>query len=317
MIQTIELTKRFGSFTAVNCLNLELRPGEIYGLLGPNGAGKTTTLSMILGILEPTRGEIRIFGKPLREDPFSIKRRIGVVAESHAFYYEMTAWEYLMFFGKLYKAEDASARGRDLLERVELWDWRNALIAQFSAGMRRKLSFVRGLIHSPDVLILDEPVSNLDPYGIVQIREILLRERQRGATILITSHILSEVEQTVDRVGIISRGRLITEDTMENLRQKVGGARRIEVELVEFPHGLQEAVRSLVFVTSVSDNDHKMIVITKDDRDYRADLGRVLAEKGAIVKGMRTVETSLEEAFITITERHIRDWAGGDNADER
>ncbi len=315
MLETQNLTKRFGDFLAVSDLSMKLRPGEIYGLLGPNGAGKTTTISMILGILKPTRGKVTIFGKALAEDPFGIKRRIGVVAEGHAFYQEMTAWEYLMFFGELYRAANAAERAELLLNQVDLWDWRGALISQFSAGMRRKLSFVRGLLHAPDVIILDEPVSNLDPYGILQIRQILKEERRQGRTILISSHILSEVEQTVDRVGIISRGRLISEDTMDSLRRKVGGRRTIEVELVEGPAGLPEAIMALDFVTLVQQDGPNLTVYTQEDRDYRSDLGRALAGQGAIVQGMRAAETSLEEAFITITEKHIREWAGGNHQD--
>jgi ABC-2 type transport system ATP-binding protein len=176
--------------------------------------------------------------------------------------------------------------------------------------MRRKLGFVRGLLHSPEILILDEPVANLDPYGILQVRTILQRERELGRTILISSHILSEVEQTVDRVGIISRGRLIIEDDMHNVRQLVTGRRRIDVELVELPNGLVAILEDLPFVTEVVQDQAKLTVFTLEDRDYRSDLGRALSEGGAIVQGMQAHEASLEEAFVTITEQHIRDWTG-------
>ncbi|HUF36988.1 MAG TPA: ABC transporter ATP-binding protein [Anaerolineales bacterium] len=316
MIETKNLTKRFGRFKAVDDLNLRIEPGQIYGLLGPNGAGKTTTISMILGTLAPTSGEVSIFGKRLADDPFAIKRRIGVVAESQAFYPKMTAWEYLMFFSELFQAENGAKRAEDLLKQVELWDWRQGLIGQFSAGMRRKLGFVRGLLHSPEILILDEPVANLDPYGILQVRTILLKEREQGRAILVSSHILSEVEQTVDRVGIISKGRLIIEDNMENLLQRVGGRRRIEVELVELSEGLVAGLAALQFVVQVVQDGNKLTVFTREDGDYRGELGRALSERGAIVQGMRTHQASLEEAFITITEQHIRAWTGERDDDE-
>ena len=168
MIETKNLKKQFGDFTAVEDISIQINPGEIYGFLGPNGAGKTTTLMMILGIYKPTAGEVRIFGNKLEEKPFEIKRRLGVVAEYQSYYDEMSAWEYLMFFGKLFEVEKV-----ELLERMNLWRFKDVVIGGYSTGMQRKLGFVKALLHSPDVLILDEPVSGLDPFGIVQVREIL------------------------------------------------------------------------------------------------------------------------------------------------
>lgn len=310
MIETRNLTKRFGAFTAVDGIDLSLRPGEIYGLLGPNGAGKTTTLNMILGVLPPTEGEVRLFGRRLVDDPFTIKRRIGVMPERQSIYPEMTAWEYLMFFGDLFGVQGAGKRARYLLERVNLWEWRDSLVGGYSTGMLKKLGFTRALLHSPEVLILDEPVSNLDPYGTVQIREVLVEERDAGRTILVSSHILSEVERTADRVGIIAGGKLLIEETIVNMRQRLMGQRRIEVELVEPANGLIATLRGLPWVREIEEKNQVITIFTPDDRDYRAEAGRVLAGHGAIIQGMRTVESSLEEAFITLTEAHIREWAG-------
>jgi ABC-2 type transport system ATP-binding protein len=310
MIQTKDLTKRFGSFTAVDHINLELHPGEIYGLLGPNGAGKTTTLSMILGVLEPTEGEVRLFGKRLSEDTFETRRRLGVMPEKQSIYPEMTAWEYLMFFADLFAVKGAEQRAQGLLERLNLWEWRDSLTGAYSTGMLKKLGLVRALLHSPDVLVLDEPAANLDPYGMVQIREVLAAERDAGRTILVSSHILSEVERTADRVGIIAGGKLLVEETIANMRRRLMGQHRIEVELVEPANGLITTLRGLPWVEAVQENHQVVTVSTPDDRDYRADLGRVLAGHGAIIQGMRTIETSLEEAFITLTEAHVQAWAG-------
>lgn len=310
MIETINLTKKFGRFTAVNKINLKLQPGEIYALLGPNGAGKTTTILMLLGISRPTSGEIRIFGQSIGELHFGGKQRIGVVAERQSFYPEMTALEYLLFFADMYAVASPDARLQELLERVHLWEWRHSLVGDYSAGMLRKLGVVRGLLHSPEIIILDEPVSNLDPYGIVEVREILLEERRRGRTILISSHILSEVEQTVDRVGIISRGNLIFEDTMANLRRKTAGQYKIEVELVDPKPAIVEGLRRLSFVSGVDKSAEKLIILTESDQDYRPAIGRFFAEQGAILLGMKQIEASLEEAFITITEAHVQDWVG-------
>jgi ABC-2 type transport system ATP-binding protein len=233
-----------------------------------------------------------------------------VAAERQSFYDEMTAWEHLMFFGKLYEATGTESRARHLLQQLKLWEWRDALVGSFSTGMRRKLSLARALVHTPDVLILDEPVANLDPYGIVQIREILDSERERGCTILVSSHILSEVERTADRIGILVGGELVVEDTMKNLRTKVGGKRHIRVELVTPPNGLSNALKSLPWVMESKQEGNLLNIYTPNDRDYRADLGTFLFHNDAIVQEMRTVEASLEEAFFTLTESRLQELLG-------
>ena len=308
MIEINELTKTFGSHTVVDHLNLKIQPGEIYGFLGPNGAGKTTTLMMIMGVLKPDGGEARLFGKRMFEDPFGIRNQIGMVAESLNFYDEMTALEYLQFFARLYQVPEPQKRIQELLEKMNLWQWHDVLVGGYSTGMRRKLGVIRGLLHSPRLLILDEPVSGLDPFGIVQIRQLLLEEKARGTTILISSHILSEVERTADRVGIIAKGRLVVEDSMDRIRQDAAGKRQIEIEMVNQVAGLLPALQALPFVTGVvSRNEQTLIIDTLADREYRADLGIELAARGVVLQGMKALETSLEEAFITLTESYVED----------
>jgi ABC-2 type transport system ATP-binding protein len=252
-------------------------------------------------------------GQPLERDPFAIKRRIGVVVEAQNYYEEMTTWEYLMFFGRLYQVEGAEKRAQELLERLGLWKWRNVLLSGFSSGMQRKLSMARALLHSPDILILDEPVANLDPYGIVQIRELLADEHAAGRTILISSHILSEVERMASRIGILAHGRLLFEDTMANLKRRSGGRRRIEIELADPANGIANVLSSLAFVDELKQNGNRLTLFTEGDRDYRSDVGRALTAQGAVVQGMQSIEPTLEEAFITITEEHVRDWARSKN----
>ncbi len=309
VLQTDALTRRFGAFTAVDGLNLEVRQGETYGFLGPNGAGKTTTLMMLAGVLRPTSGEVRLFGKRLSDDPFALKRRVGVVIEAQSYYDEMTAWEYLTFFARLYRAQDASKRGQTLLERLGLWEWRDTIIGGFSTGMQRKLALVRALLHAPELLILDEPVASLDPFSVKQVRELLLDEHAAGRTILISSHILSEIERTADRVGIIARGRLLFEDTMSSLRLKVG-AGQIEIELVEPTIELEAELLALPFVTHVRVTQGRLAITTSGDQDRRGEISRFLSARGATIIEMRAIAPSLEEAFITITETDVDAWSG-------
>jgi ABC-2 type transport system ATP-binding protein len=306
-LQTRGLTKRFGSFTAVQDLNLSLHPGESYGFLGPNGAGKTTTLMMILGIWKPTRGEVHIDGRPVCRDAFDLKSRIGVVAEYQSFYEEMSAWEYLMFFGRLFQAREPAKRAEALLERVGLLEWKDVLIGGYSTGMKKKLGFVRALLHKPELLILDEPVSGLDPFGIVQVRELLQAEQAAGCTLLVSSHILSEVEHTVDRVGIIARGRLLVEDTMDNLRAEVSAARAIRLRFAELSEQALAALASQPFVRELEADGPAVTLWVDAGTDRRAEIGAFILAHNLIVLEMKQEEISLEEAFITITENNLHE----------
>ncbi|MGD8458458.1 MAG: ABC transporter ATP-binding protein [Anaerolineales bacterium] len=299
------MTKKYGKFTAVENLNLSIKTGESYGFLGPNGAGKTTTLLMLLGILLPTSGEVKIKGELIRSDSFILKRNIGVVAEYQTFYEEMTAWEYVMFFARLYQAANSEKRADELFDHLKLGKWKNTLIRSYSTGMKKKLGFIRALVHNPGLLILDEPVSGLDPFGIIQVRSLLMAEKSRGATLIISSHILSEVEQTADRVGIISRGRLILEDSMENIRRKVGEGERIQLRIVNLTKQDFKNLTELPFVIQAVRGGDQVTLLTKDDKDYREEIGRFLITHQLIPLEMKKSETTLEEAYVTISEQSL------------
>lgn len=309
MIRTAQLCKRYGSFPAVDDLNLHVQPGEIYGFLGPNGAGKTTTLLMILGITRPTSGRVEVLGQPFDGSSFALRRRMGVVAEDAWQYDEMTAWEYLSFFGGLYRVEKPGPAIQSLMERLDLWERRQVLVGGYSRGMRQKLNLCRALLHGPEVLILDEPVSGLDPHGIRQVRELLVEENRCGRTILLSSHILSEIEQTAHRVGIIAGGRLLAEDSVAGLAARLGSGQRIEVEFQHSPPDLRQQVAGLPFVLDVTEQTpNRLLVTTPTGEDQRPALARFLAGQGVLVIGMRALERSLEETFVTITEAAVRSW---------
>lgn len=310
MIRTENLCKRYGSFAAVDDLNLHVQPGEIYGFLGPNGAGKTTTLMMILGIVRPTSGQVEVLGQPFDGTSFALRRRMGVVAEDAWQYDEMTAYEYLAFFARLYRVEQPGPVIQSLLERTDLWERRQVLVGGYSRGMRQKLNLCRALLHDPELLILDEPVSGLDPKGIRQVRELLAEENRRGRTIILSSHILSEIEQTAHRVGIIAGGRLLTEDSVAGLRARLGEGQRIEVEFQQPPDDLRQQLEALPFVLKVEElSPNRWLVATSAGDDPRPELARFLAGQGVLVIGMRALERSLEEAFVTITDAAVRAWA--------
>ncbi|RLE10653.1 hypothetical protein DRJ00_00715 [Candidatus Aerophobetes bacterium] len=305
MIRTENLCKDFDEVRAVRNLNLKVEEGEIYGFLGPNGAGKTTTILMLLGILKPSRGKIYLFGEELSRNFLSLKSRIGVVSEKQYLYKEMTAGEYLDFFAELYGVRNRKKRIEELLEAVGLLEVINRKVGAFSRGMQQKLGFARALLHDPDLLILDEPVSGLDPTGIKQIRDLVREENKKGRTVFISSHLLSEVERLCGRVGIINEGRLLAEDTMENLRRKLTDVEELEVEVSEAKKETLEALSSLDFVKGITKEGKKLTIKVKADKDHRAEISQLISQKGEVVLGIKVKEMSLEEAFITITQKNI------------
>lgn len=305
MIRTEGLTKRFGHLTAVEDLNIHVEKGEIYGFLGPNGAGKTTTAMMLLGLLKPTAGTARLFGTDLESDYFNVKRRIGVLSEFQYLYEEMTAYEYLRFFGQLYQVDDIDKRITSILGLFNLDHRKHELLAGYSKGMKQKLGLARAMLHDPELVILDEPVSSLDPYGIKEVRDIIMEENRKGRTFFISSHILSEIEKTCDRIGILNKGRLVAEDSMSDLRRRLTEETEISIELEKPVQDLGKVLSALPSVMDVKGADVNYTVRTKADKDYRAEISRAIAGVGGITISMRRHEMTLEEAFVTITEKNI------------
>lgn len=307
MIQTKHLTKKYGDFTAVEDLFLSIDKGESYGFLGPNGSGKTTTIMMLLGVLKPTYGEILVAGKPIKTDSFALKKKIGVVAEYQKYYEDMTAWEYVQFFADLYGVDNKEKQANELFERLGLLKWKDVLIKGYSTGMKKKLGFIRALIHSPELLILDEPVSGLDPFSISQVRELLMDVKSTGSSLLISSHILSEIEKVVDRVGIIYKGSLVAQDTMEGLRHLVGQQDYIKLDLYSIEEDALTSFDKLPFVQKIEQSENQLrLYINQDSDENRAAIGEIVLNHRLVVMGMEKVEADLEETFITITENNFK-----------
>jgi ABC-2 type transport system ATP-binding protein len=214
VIEIENLTKRFGARVAVNRLSLTVNPGEIYGFLGANGAGKTTTIRMLLGIIAPDEGEVRICGRPVRRGDRDGRMLVGAVGETQHLYADMTCGEYLMFFAALYGIAKPAARVDEVLADVGLSDRWPDKAQDLSKGLQQKLGLARAMLHDPPVLLLDEPVSGLDPHGVREVREIICRERDKGRLVFISSHILTEIALVADRVGIMQQGRMVFTDTM-------------------------------------------------------------------------------------------------------
>ncbi|MFW9793438.1 MAG: ABC transporter ATP-binding protein [Candidatus Thorarchaeota archaeon] len=231
MIEAFGLTKKFSEFTAVDNLSFQVNPGEIYGLLGPNGSGKSTTMRMLLGLLKPTEGTARIMGFDIKDQIVEAKRVMGYVPEEPVLPERLTGWEYANYVSDIWRVPRGADREEELDELLTLLDIKDAsddIIETYSKGMSRKISLVAALVHHPKVLVLDELQAGIDPRGAATIKEILNGLRERGATILMSTHILEIAEQICDRIGIINEGKMVAEGSMDELRKQAKGQKSLE-----------------------------------------------------------------------------------------
>jgi ABC-2 type transport system ATP-binding protein len=315
-VPTIELrdvTKRFGDFTALHGLDLEVEDGEIYGFLGPNGAGKSTTINILLDFVRPTSGAVEVFGMDAHAQSLEIRRRTGVLPEGYEVYDRLTARQHVEF---AIEAKEAYQHPMQLLERVGLEDAADRKAGGFSKGMQQRLAFAIALIGEPDLLILDEPSSGLDPNGAREMRDIIREENERGATVFFSSHILEQVEAVCDRVGILREGKLVAEDSIEELRATVESGTTLEITVDE---ATDMAVASVQVLEDVADVEVWGDTITVTTHGPNTAVLDALREADVEVRDFTTVETSLEDLFSAYTQDqdHDGDQTGDDARLER
>jgi len=305
-IETEDLTKRFGSLTAVDHLSFRVDPGEIFGLLGPNGAGKTTTIRMLASLIEPTEGCARVGGHDVVKESLRVREMVGILTESPSLYDRLTAEENMEFFAEAYGITDRSERSkriRELLEFFDLWERRNDKAGGFSKGMKQKLALARALVHSPEILFLDEPTSGLDPRSAKDIRDLMeeLSERE-NQTILLSTHRLEDAERLCSRVMIIRDGGSLIVGSPDELRRRMTGSPFLEVRLRRVDEGIIRSIRTLEQVSnlSIDDDANKMIVGLKDLEDATPLIVRRIVEAGGLILSVETLEPSLEEAYIKL-----------------
>ncbi|MEF2969169.1 ATP-binding cassette domain-containing protein [Paenibacillus sp. M1] len=293
IIQTKGLTKKYRGRFAVDHLDLEIAKGDIYGFLGPNGAGKTTTIRMLLGLISPTKGSIRIFGRELHKDKLAILRRIGSLVEYPSYYGHLSAIENLEAIRRILGVP--KSRIAEVLEIVSLTDESRRPVKGFSLGMKQRLGIAASLLGSPDLLILDEPTNGLDPAGIHEIRELIKSmPSQYGITVLVSSHLLSEVEQMANRVGIIREGRMVFQDTIQNLRLQASH----DIELVvSEPDSALWLARDLGAAGVYREG--KLIFPSLDDPQV-AHLVKRLVENGHDIYRVSENKKSLEDIFMEV-----------------
>ena len=295
IIQTEGLTKRFGKDIAVDGLNMRVPKGEVYGFLGPNGAGKTTTLRMLLGLMKPTSGKIHIFHQNLKTARISILKKVGSLIENPSYYPHLTAYENLEVLRKVLDAP--KARIHEVLEIVRLSDAANKKVKGFSLGMKQRLGIAAALLNSPELLILDEPTNGLDPSGIIEIRELIKRlPAEYGMTILISSHLLAEIDQIATTVGVIAKGKLIFQDSIEAMRKL---ARQRIVFTVSDG---ERAWRSLLAKGMQADYQKGKIFVSGISDKQVADAIRMLVNEGYSIYRVEEEKSSLEDIFLQMTK---------------
>ena len=310
-IQARELTKQFGSFTAVDHVSFEVPRGELFGLLGPNGAGKTTLTRMITTLIRPTSGEAFVAGEDVTHAAGRVRELIGVIPQALTSDLDLTGWENVDIYGAYYglSRRVRRERGFDLLELVGLKERANDLVATYSGGMRRRLEIARGLIHSPQVLFLDEPTIGLDPQSRRVVWDMIERLRtETGLTISLTTHYMEEAEILCDRIAIVDGGKIIAIGTPAELKTMVKGADRIELEINGDVEKALAVIRMQPNVHDASVDERGAIIISLDDGAHAMPklIGQ-LDEAGAEVSSIRLERISLEDVFLRFTGKRLRD----------
>lgn len=306
ILESRGLTKHYGDFVAVDSLDLTVRRGEVFGLLGPNGAGKTTTILMLLGLTEPTAGSVRVLDFDPARQPLSVKAHVGYLPERIGFYDGLTARENLIYIAKLngLRREEAYKRIEAALAQMGLSEVADRRVATFSRGMRQRLGVADVLLKRPQLIIMDEPTQGLDPEAAREFLEIIHRLKADSITILLSSHLLYQVQAVCDRVGLFHRGRMVLEGTVEELAQRVlGGAYRIHLE-ADGPATLEETLRHLAGVVNVKRSDSNIYELEAKN-DLRAEAARAVVEAGGKLLSLDIETPSLDDIYARYFQQEV------------
>ena len=301
MIRTENLTKKFGTVTAVEGLNLDVQEGEVFGFLGPNGAGKTTTVRMLTSLIGPTAGKAIVNGFETGKQDTEIRQSVGILTETPGMYDNLSAEYNLRLYAELYDVKDVAGQVEKYLRMLGLWERRNDAAGTFSKGMKQKLAIARALLHEPRLLFLDEPTSGLDPEASKLVRDFIAELRKEGRTIFMCTHNLDEADRLCDRIGVFKSYLLVVE-TPARLRQTLFG-RKVVFHLREAGNGLVEAVSKFAFAHDVKIVENKIVVTLDDPDSQNPEIIRALVGAGADLRFVGELRHSLEDVYFQLVKQ--------------
>jgi ABC-2 type transport system ATP-binding protein len=306
VIEVEGLTKRFGSYIAVDQLSFEVGEGEVFGLLGPNGAGKTTTIRMLAGLFSASEGWAKVGGYRIDKESLQVRQTVGILTENPSLYERLTAYENMDFFAQAYglsEPKEKRNRIKKLLDFFGLWERRNEKAATFSKGMKQKLAIARALVHEPPILFLDEPTSSLDPESSKEVRDLIAKLSQHEkSTILLCTHHLEDAERLCNRVMIINKGKSIIVGTPDDLRNKIAGNPKIEIKLKKLSPAIVEAAKNVAQVkqVDVGNSASKLTVTLSDVQSGTPQIVKNVVEADGLILSVNVVRPSLEEAYLKL-----------------
>lgn len=309
MIKVKNVTKKYGSFTAIDNISFEIKKGEIVGLLGANGAGKTTTMNMITGFIEQTDGEILIDDINTLKKPKKAKSKIGYMPEGVPLYTDLTVKEFVTYMAEIKKVnkKEKKEKVNKALEETGIKEVQNKLIKNLSRGYKQRVSLAGTLVNEPEILILDEPTVGLDPKQITEIRS-LIKKFGKDHTIILSSHILSEVSQICDKVIIINKGKIVAIDTPKNLEEKVANDNSVYVTVEDKENKIEtikdkiKNIKEIKLIENNNDGTKKYIIVGEKSQDLRKEIFEVFAKENITIFEMKKADSTLEDAFMKLIE---------------
>ncbi|MCL2642438.1 MAG: ABC transporter ATP-binding protein [Candidatus Bathyarchaeota archaeon] len=306
MIETVNLSRKYGQLTAVDDVTFKIGKGEVFGFLGPNGAGKTTTIRMLACLISPTHGTATVAGYNIQKNPIQVRQSVGILTENPSLYENLTAYENMDFFAQAYGIADPADRQKriqELLEFFNLWDRRNDKAGTFSKGMKQKLAIIRATVHKPSVLFLDEPTAGLDPESAKEIRDLMAQlSKHEKCTILLSTHHLEDAEKLCNRVLLMNKGRCLLIGKPDELREQIVTHPIIQIDLTQITNKILQALNNSSHVQEINTKPQEtsLMISVKDIRMATPEIVKTIVEADGQILGVNTFRASLEDAYLKL-----------------